>query len=377
MATRRTLPLLQPRELPIADRPDISGASPRRGGVGPLPLPGGQPDDSAWPQLTDAHGRRYRYLRISVTDRCNMACQYCMPPGGEDDHALRRDVLSFEQIMRISRVFNRMGVSRLRLTGGEPLLRKGLPQLIEMLREQTDIVDMWLTTNGARLPQLAAALAAAGLAGVNVSLDSLRAERFATITRGGVLEEVLAGIDAAQRAGLQVKLNAVALRGLNDDEIPDLTRWAWARGITPRFIELMPLGEGAHLLPAHHLSTDEVRERLQPLTSEHAWERDPNAGPAYYLRSATDTAHKVGIIGAISDTFCSQCNRVRLTSRGEIIACIASRSSVPLKALMEAGASDGQLANAIQTALFGKSAGHRFTPDDSERHGRGMSLVGG
>lgn len=332
---------------------------------------------SRLPALTDAHGRQYRYLRVSVTDRCSMACVYCMPERGERDHALRREVLSFEQTTRLARIFAAMGVTRMRLTGGEPLLRRELPRLVRSLREEAAVQDLWLTTNGLRLPALARALADAGLHGVNVSLDTLQTRSFSTITRGSKLADVIAGIDAARAAGLTVKLNVVAMRGVNDAEFSDIVRWAWERDITPRFIELMPLGEGSKLMIAHHLPTQRIREHIGHLVADRVLPRDPASGPACYYPAADGTGRKVGIIGAISDNFCNDCNRVRLTSRGEIIACIASRAHVPLKQLIEAGADDRALAWAMHRALNSKLAGHAFRLNATEAHGRGMSLVGG
>lgn len=329
------------------------------------------------PPLTDQAGRRYLYLRLSVTDRCQMACTYCMPPTGEADHALRKEVLSFEQIDRLARVFSSLGIRRVRFTGGEPLLRKGLPKLVAMVRASADLDALWLTTNGTFLARDAAYLRAAGLTGVNVSLDSLRPERFAHITRGAALDPVLAGIDAALEAGLKVKLNTVALRDLNEDEFSSIVEFAWARGIVPRFIELMPLGEGAAILDQHHMPARAIRARLASIVEPDSSGRDTTAGPAQYHSAIDGSGRRVGIIGAISESFCEACNRIRLTSRGEIISCIASRRAVPLKAMMESGRSDEELAWAVHWALSSKHVGHEFTLDQGERHGRGMSLVGG
>jgi len=340
-------------------------------------MPAGFAPDGRLPALTDQAGRQYRYLRLSVTDRCNMACVYCMPPTGEDDHALRRDVLSFEQIARLTRVFSQMGIRRVRFTGGEPLIRKHVVDLVAAVRAESQLDAMWLTTNGTRLGDLAAPLRAAGLTGVNVSIDSLDPDRFRRLTRGAELAPVLAGIDAARRVGLQVKLNTVALRGQNEDEFGALVDFAWDMGAIPRFIELMPLGEGAAILDAHHLPTSTILARLDGRVTGTEGERDPAAGPAHYHTAADGSGRKVGIIGAISDKFCESCNRIRLTSRGEILGCIASRTAMPLKPLMEDGQSDAQIGWAVHVALQSKRAGHEFALSSGERHGRGMSLVGG
>lgn len=329
------------------------------------------------PPLTDRAGRQYRYLRLSITDRCQMACTYCMPEGGEGEHALRRDVLSFEQIARLTGVFSSLGIRRVRFTGGEPLLRKGIADLVGMVRQSAPLDALWLTTNGTFLATHAASLKEAGLSGVNVSLDSLQPERFSRITRGAALSPVLKGIDVALSAGLAVKLNTVALRDVNEDEFEAIVQFAWARGILPRFIELMPLGEGARILSDHHLPVGDVRARLAHLLDDVSRGRDATAGPAQYFQARHQPAHRVGFIGAISDSFCDGCNRIRLTSRGEIISCIASRRAVPLKALMERGHADRELAWAVHWALSSKLAGHEFSLDDPRQHGRGMSLVGG
>ena len=199
--------------------------------------------------LVDRKERQYTYLRLSVTDRCDLACVYCMPPGGEVDHGRRPELLTFEEAARVVDIFASLGVQRVRLTGGEPLVRKDVVRLVELLHGRRDPVRLAMTSNGTRLAELARPLARGGLSEVNVSLDSLDPERFRRITRGGDLGQVIAGIHASLDAGLKVKINTVALAGINDDDWGVLVDWAWSRGITPRFIEPMPLGEGAKLDP--------------------------------------------------------------------------------------------------------------------------------
>lgn len=207
-----------------------------------------RPDDfDSIPLLRDARGRRYTYLRLSVTDRCDLACVYCMPPSGEDEHAIRRDLLTFEEAARLVSVFALAGIRRVRFTGGEPLVRKDIVRLVELVHRRTEVEQLVMTTNATRLSELARPLRDAGLFGVNVSIDTLEADRFAQLTRGGDLGRVLAGIHAAIDVGLDVKLNTVPLRGRNDDELQRIVDFAWSLGVTPRFIELMPLGEGAKL----------------------------------------------------------------------------------------------------------------------------------
>jgi cyclic pyranopterin phosphate synthase len=347
------------------------------------------------PALADAQGRGYSYLRLSVTDRCDLACVYCMPPGGEDEHALRPELLSFEEAARLVSLFVALGVRRVRFTGGEPLVRRDVVRLVELVYRQSggsaepgdDAAGspaalrpphLAMTTNGTRLAELARPLRDAGLRGVNVSLDTLDAERFRSITRGGELGRVLAGVHAALDAGLEVKINAVALGGLNDHDAPALVDWAWSLGITPRFIELMPLGEAAHLPAERFVSRAGLIERLGSRLSRESVAAAAAHGPARYLAARDGSARKVGFITAVSDEFCASCNRVRVTARGDIRACLASRQAVSLRDLMRAGAGDHELAWAIHAALGTKLAGHFFNDASVAEHMHvGMSLIGG
>jgi len=331
------------------------------------------------PPLVDAQGRRYDYLRLSVTDRCDFACVYCMPPSGEGEHALRPELMTFEEVAQLVSVFAQLGVQRVRFTGGEPLVRRDVVNLVELVQRRTGLTKLVMTTNGGRLGELAAPLARAGLTGVNVSLDSLDPERFHAITRGGELTRVLAGVHAALEAGLDVKLNIVALGGINDDEVGRLVDWAWDLGITPRFIELMPLGEAATLPAERFLSHAALRERLgDRLDRSASWASVGGHGPARYVASRTGGDRRVGFITAVSSDFCDACNRVRVTARGDLRACLASRRAVSLRDALRAGASDRELAWLIHGALGSKSAGHFFTSSEVDEHRHvGMSLVGG
>jgi GTP 3',8-cyclase len=330
------------------------------------------------PALVDAQGRGYSYLRLSVTDRCDLACVYCMPPGGEDDHALRPDILSFEEAARLVSLFVELGVRRVRFTGGEPLVRRDVVHLVELVHRQTPGAELVMTTNATRLAELARPLRDAGLRGVNVSIDTLDAERFRSITRGGELGRVLAGVHAAFDAGLEVKLNAVALGGLNDVDAPALVDWAWSLGITPRFIELMPLGEAAHLPAERFLSRERLVELLGSRLSQESVSAAAAHGPARYLGARDGSGRKVGFITAVSDEFCASCNRVRVTARGDIRACLASRRAISLRDLLREGADDREIAWAIHAALGTKLAGHFFTDTAVEEHTHvGMSLIGG
>lgn len=327
--------------------------------------------------LRDARGRTYSYARISVTDRCDMACVYCMPVGGEPEHGVRAELLSDEEIARLVRVLARLGVRRIRLTGGEPLVRRGMPELVAAIRE-AGASEVVLTTNASLLARHADALARAGLAGVNVSIDSLRADRFAEITRGGALVDVIEGIDRAREVGLRVKTNTVVLRDVNDDELDTIATWAWARDITPRFIELMPIGEAAQLPTAMRVAAAEMRARLSAWLIEERGDADEGAGPARYVNARDGSARRAGFISATSDEFCGTCNRVRVTSHGELRACLADRASVSLRDAMRAGAADVDLAWSIAWALGAKRDGHEFASNESREHESiGMSLIGG
>lgn len=330
------------------------------------------------PLLVDAHARAYVYLRMSVTDRCDLACVYCMPPGGEEDHALRPDLLSFEEHARLVGVVARMGIRRVRFTGGEPLVRKDCVELVRAVHAAAPEVELAMTTNGTRLAELAPALRDAGLAGVNVSVDTLDAEKFRRMTRGGDLARVLAGIDRALEVGLEVKLNAVLLRHENLADAGPLVDYAWSRGVTPRFIELMPLGEGAALVQRELVTSEETLRSLDARITGGVGRSAPGRGPARYALAADGSGRRVGVISAMSDEFCGECNRVRITARGDLRGCLASRRALSLRDAMRGGASDIELAWQLCWALSGKGAGHSFLEPTVDEHAHvGMSLIGG
>ncbi len=343
----------------------------------PQPLPPRPASFARTPKLVDAKGRAITYLRLSLTDRCNLACVYCMPPGGEIEHALRPELLSFEEASRLIRIFAQGGVTRVRFTGGEPLVRKDVVRLVEMARRE--VPELQMTTNAVRLAELARPLKRAGLSGVNVSIDTLDPDRFRAVTRGGELGPVLAGVHAALDAGLRVKVNAVGLGGdvLPESDAVELVEWAWSLGITPRFIELMPLGEAAKLPASAFLSAERIAKLLGARVLPDDIGPESGHGPARYLRSR-DGRHRVGFITAISDTFCAACNRVRVTAQGDVRACLADRRAVSLRDQMRAGASDLDLGWAISWALATKDASHHFLdPAVTEHEEVGMSLIGG
>jgi len=276
-------------------------------------------------------------------------------------------------------IFEQLGVSRVRFTGGEPLVRRDIVHLVELVARRTGITRLAMTTNGSRLAELARPLREAGLTSVNVSIDSLDPERFAQITRGGELARVLSGVHAALDAGLEVKVNTVILGGVNEQDAGALVDWAWSLNVTPRFIELMPLGEAAKLSATHFLDRNRVLELLgDRLRLDERPESVPGQGPARYFSARADATRKVGFITAVSDEFCASCNRVRVNARGEIRACLASRRALSLRDLIRTGEGDHAIALAIRRALGEKDAGHGFVDPSVDEHTQvGMSLIGG
>ncbi len=362
-------------------RLQVVGQHTAQGAAAPPEVPPAEFARSGLPRLSDALGRNYTYLRLSVTDRCDFACVYCMPPGGEDDHAERPELLSFEESARLAQILVASGIDRIRFTGGEPLVRRDVVRLVELIARGTGLSDLVMTSNGSRLNELALPLRQAGLTGVNVSVDTLDAERFRQITRGGELRRVLAGVHAALDAGLEVKINAVLMRGINDRDAEALVDWAFDLGVTPRFIELMPLGEASKLPASVFMSQAELVEllggRVQELPARE-FVSLAGRGPARYLPARDGSARKVGFISAVSNEFCGSCNRVRISARGDLRACLASRSAVSLRDLMRAGKSDRDLAWWLHRALGTKLAGHAFNDSQVDEHTHvGMSLIGG
>lgn len=323
--------------------------------------------------LVDSFGRVHRDLRISVTDRCNFRCTYCMPAEGMQ-WLDRSEVLSFEEIERVAGVLVRQfGIDSIRLTGGEPTVRAHLPVLVRKLADLG--VDLSMTTNGATLALVAHDLATAGLQRVNISMDSLRAERFAELTRRDMLPQVLEGVDAALAAGLSpVKVNAVVLRGRNDDEVVDLAAYGRERGVEIRFIEFMPLdAEGVWqrdlVVPAAEIvETVAARWPVELVARGHA--------PATEWRYL-DGRGGFGVISSVSDAFCATCDRVRLTADGAFRACLFATDETDLRGPLRAGASDDDLAALLRTTVAGKWAGHGISEVTFSRPRRSMSQIGG
>lgn len=330
--------------------------------------------------LVDPQARRVRYLRISLTDRCNYRCTYCMPEEGVDRIA-RADLLTLEEVAEIARAFAAWGVERVRLTGGEPTVRRGLVELVAALAEIP--VEVVMTTNGARLAELAAPLRAAGLAGLTVSLDSLDPARFAAITRRGVLAEVLAGLDAAQAAGFRaIKLNTVAVRGFNDDELADLALWAWDRDLVPRFIEVMPMAGGRLYVPGELMPAADIRDRLAAATGSPL---EPDTGdgvrglgPATYWRVAAGphAGRRLGLIAPMTENFCATCNRLRLSATGSLHNCLARDDAGDLRSALRSG-DPGALAARVRAILGHKRHGHEFTLDGHGGPNKAMISIGG
>jgi cyclic pyranopterin phosphate synthase len=324
--------------------------------------------------LSDGFGRVHRDLRISVTDRCNFRCSYCMPAEGLD-WLPRTEVLSYEEITRVARIcVERFGFDGIRLTGGEPTLRADLPVLVEQLAALD--VDLALTTNGTTLRRLAPALVDAGLSRINISCDSLRPERFATITRRDELAKVLDGVDAAIEAGLApIKLNVVAMRGVNDDELLDFAEFGRTKGIVIRFIEFMPLDAQGDWTNEQVLTQDEIVSAIHakfPLVAQAARGSAPAERWHY-----SDGGGEIGVIASVTHAFCDTCDRVRLTADGMLRHCLFATRELDLRSMLRAGASDDEITAAIRAEVGAKWAGHQINQVHFIRPARSMSQIGG
>ncbi len=326
--------------------------------------------------LFDPYKRKINYLRISVTDRCNLRCRYCMPEEGIP-LIPHQEILTYEEILRIVRVFASQGISKIRLTGGEPLVRKGIVDFVARLSEIEGIRDLSLTTNGILLKELARPLKDAGLKRVNISLDSLRKERFARITRQGDFERVWAGIEEAIRVGLSpIKINMVAIRGVNDDEIEAFARLTLELPLTVRYIEYMPSGNGEAWKETDLLAVPQIKERLESLGPLIPLTPDQWDGPArrFRLRGALG---EIGLIGAVSSHFCHECNRLRLTPDGKIRTCLFSDEEIDVKDLLRRGGSDDELKEKLLAALRAKPERHHIDSHQFKKCQRNMSAIGG
>nr|WP_246533221.1 GTP 3',8-cyclase MoaA [Pseudomonas lalucatii] len=326
--------------------------------------------------MVDPFGRRITYLRLSVTDRCDFRCTYCM---SEDMvFAPRAQILSLEELYAVADAFIGLGVKRIRITGGEPLVRKNLLSLLTRLGQRAELEDLAITTNGSQLRELAPRLRAAGVQRLNVSLDSLRRDRFAAFTRRDRLEQVLAGIEAARAAGFRrIKLNSVVQKGRNDDEVLDLLEYAMARDLDISFIEEMPLGEiSSHQRQQTFCSSDEVRRRIE---QRHALVRSHQrtGGPSRYWQ-VPGSETRVGFISPHSHNFCADCNRVRVTAEGKLVLCLGHENALDLKALIRRHPGDRErLRDALLEALRLKPERHHFEADAQVQVLRFMSMTGG
>ncbi|MEO7588843.1 MAG: GTP 3',8-cyclase MoaA [Arachnia sp.] len=325
--------------------------------------------------LIDGFGRVHRDLRISLTDHCNLRCTYCMPAEGVPWLA-RNTLLSPTELMRIVEVAVAEGITEVRLTGGEPLLRPDVVDVVAAIHSIENAPEISITTNGIALPKLAQKLADAGLARVNISIDTLDRLRFKVLTRRDRLDDVLEGIDAAKAAGLTpVKVNSVLMRGINDDEAPALLRWAMAEGLELRFIEQMPLDAG-HTWSREGMVT--AAETLARLRTEHDLEAIPGRGAAPAERFLVDGGpHTVGIIASVTMPFCGACDRLRLTADGQLRSCLFSTTESDLRAPLRSGASDEEVAAILHRCLAGKLAGHGINEPGFLQPPRPMSAIGG
>jgi GTP 3',8-cyclase len=332
------------------------------------------------PELVDPFGRAITYLRVSVTDRCDFRCVYCM---AENMSFLpKAEVLTLEELDRLCSTFVARGVRKLRLTGGEPLVRRGIMTLVNSLSRHLrsgQLDELTLTTNGSQLEKYAGEIKAAGIQRINISLDTLDAEKFRAITRWGSLQQVLTGIDAAQAAGLKIKINTVALKGVNDEEFPRLIEWAHGRGMDLTIIEVMPLGEigeGGRL--DQYLPLSLVRARLAKRYQLNDIDYR-TGGPARYVRVA-ETGGKLGFITPLTHNFCESCNRVRVTCTGTLYMCLGQEDAADLRKPLRASEANDLLFGAIDDAIARKPKGHDFIIDRRHKRpafSRHMSVTGG
>ena len=332
--------------------------------------------ETSRPKLIDGMGRTIVNLRISVTDRCNFRCTYCMPADNVE-FMDRSNLLSFEEIQRVAQIVSRMGINRLRLTGGEPLMRKNLPVLIKMLSEVDGIDDIAMTTNAYFLKDQAQSLKDAGLKRLNVSLDALDPKKFRDVNRRDCLQSVLDGLDTARKVGFKsIKINAVAVRNFSETEIMSLIEMGRSDGFEIRFIEFMPLDsdkvwERDKVLFGHEI-INMIKENYELVPIDNSLE----IGPASEYNFA-DGKGKIGVITAVSNPFCDHCNRIRMTADGKLRTCLFSTEETNLKELIRSGATDKTIIETLKQAVLVKEPGHKINLDDFERPTRAMHAIGG
>jgi GTP 3',8-cyclase len=327
-------------------------------------------------RLRDGHGRPISDLRISVTDRCNFRCQYCMPAEGLP-WLEREEILGFEEIERLVRLFTSIGVEDVRLTGGEPLVRRDLPRLVAMLSSVDGLRDLSLTTNGYLLKRHAAALVAAGIGRVNVSIDSLQRDRFFQITRRDALPQVLEGLEAigAFPEVRPIKVNAVAMRGFTEEEVLPFAEFARSTAYQVRFIEFMPLDAGHAWTPETVLPGAEIREIIEAVHPLEEVPRDPSATARIFR--FRDGAGEIGFINPVSEPFCADCNRIRITAEGKLRTCLFSLHETDLRGPLREGADDAELERMIREAVWRKELKHHVGEPGFRQPPRTMSAIGG
>ncbi|MBI4564644.1 MAG: GTP 3',8-cyclase MoaA [Planctomycetes bacterium] len=328
------------------------------------------------PALRDSFGRQIRSVRISITDRCNFRCIYCMP---KDPHWIPRDeILTFEEIIRFARIALSTGVEKIRLTGGEPTARRGLPELVKGIAGRPGLRDLSLTTNGMLLGELARPLWDAGLRRINISLDTLQEEKFVHIARRGAFTQVMGGIEKAQQAGFSpIKINMVVMRGYNDDEVADMARFSRDRAVHVRYIEFMPLdGDGIwsreKVFTAQEI-LDRITEEVGPLEMVTG---GTLSDPARAFRFK-DGRGDIGIIASVSEPFCFACDRIRITADGKLRTCLFSQTETDVRALLRGGAGDEEIARVIANAVWNKEAGHGINDPGFLQPKRPMYSIGG
>ncbi|MGD1074781.1 MAG: GTP 3',8-cyclase MoaA [Thermodesulfovibrionales bacterium] len=326
-------------------------------------------------ELRDRYNRTIEYLRVSITDRCNLRCVYCMPQCGVAPFT-HREILTYEEIVRVVKVAAALGVRKIRVTGGEPLVRKNIVYLIESLRAVNGIEDISLTTNGTLLEKYAKDLADAGLSRVNVSLDSFKPDRYREITRGGDIDQVMKGIRAAEEAGLTpIKINMVPIRSLNDDEIEDFARLTLRTPYHVRFIEFMPIGAQDLWNSERYISSDALKaevEKIGPLIPV----RLRKTGPARYFRF-NGAGGVIGFISAVTHHFCADCNRLRITADGKLRPCLFSETEIDLKPALRTGSSDEETERLLRLAIEVKPEGHNIHERRDLLSLKTMSRIGG
>lgn len=318
--------------------------------------------------MKDSYGREINYLRISLTDRCNLRCIYCMPKKGIEKVS-HEDILTLEEVYEITEAFVDLGINKIRFTGGEPLTRKGIENLIEKVSKLSGVKDLAMTTNGLLLEKFAPSLKEAGLNRVNISLDTLKEEKYIYITRGGKLGEILKGIEEARKVGLTpIKINTVLIGGFNDDEIIDFVKLTEKEEIDVRFIELMPVGEAAPWAKEKFVSNSIVLDKVRELAQV---EREDNSSPAVYYKLPNGKG-RVGLINPITCKFCENCNRIRLTSQGKLKLCLHSNKEIDIKEALRNGEDIKKL---ITKSILEKEESHKL--EEGKYINRNMNQIGG